>query len=207
MQANCPHCSNKIVIDDARVPDRPFSVKCPKCSNAVKFPGRQAAGEDTSAAPPPPPAPMGPIAGEGERALLSLPDSGTAGQVSQMLGRLGYAVDPIDDVEEGARLLEQGVYAVVVTAPIAGAAGKESLFQKALRMNMDARRKLFLVAVADNLKTADGTQAFILNADLTLNSREAGTSDRVFRNTLDEKTRVFHVFLEAKERADRAAGY
>jgi hypothetical protein len=76
-----------------------------------------------------------------------------------------------------------------------------------MRMNMEARRKLFLVAVADNLKTADGTQAFILNADLTLNSREAGTADRVFRNTLEEKTRVFHVFLEARERADRAAGY
>lgn len=207
MQANCPHCANKIVIDDARVPDRPFSVKCPKCSNAVKFPGRQAATEETAAAPPPSAAPVGPIAGEGERALLSLPDSGAAGQVSQMLGRLGYAVDPIDDIEEASRLLEQGVYTVVVTAPIAGAAGKESLFQKAMRMNMDARRRLFLVAVADTLKTADGTQAFILNADLALNSREAGTADRVFRNTLEEKTRLFRVFLEARERADRAAGY
>jgi hypothetical protein len=124
-----------------------------------------------------------------------------------MLSRLGYAVDPIDDAEEAARLLEQGVYEVVLTAPIAGAAGKESLFQKAMRMNMEARRRLFLVAVADNLKTAEGTQAFILNADLTLNSREAGTADRVFRNTLEEKQRIFHVFLEAKERADRAAGY
>ena len=206
MQANCPHCSNKIVIDDARVPDRAFSVKCPKCSNAVKFPGRQAVA-DEGAAPPPPSVPIGPIASEGDRALVSLPDSGVAGQISQMLSRLGYAIDPIDDVEEGARLLEQGVYAVVVTAPIAGGAGKESLFQKALRMNMEARRKLFLVAVADNLKTADGTQAFILNADLTLNSREAGSADRAFRNTLEEKTRAFHVYLEAKERADRAAGY
>ena len=44
MQANCPSCSHRIVIDDARVPDRPFSVKCPKCQKAVRFPGKGAAG-------------------------------------------------------------------------------------------------------------------------------------------------------------------
>jgi hypothetical protein len=31
------------VIDDARVPERPFSVKCPKCQNAVRLPGKGAA--------------------------------------------------------------------------------------------------------------------------------------------------------------------
>jgi predicted Zn finger-like uncharacterized protein len=207
MQASCPHCSNKIVIDDARVPDRPFSVKCPKCANAVKFPGRQAGADAAESAPSPPPAPVPPIAREGERALVSLGDAGLSGSIAEMLERLGYAVDPIEDVEEGSRLLDQGVYCLVVTAPVAGPAGKESLFQKAMRMSPDARRKVFLVAVADNLKTADGTQAFILNADMTLNSREAGSADRLLRNTIDERTRVFHVYLEAKERADRAAGY
>jgi predicted Zn finger-like uncharacterized protein len=44
VQANCPSCSHRIVIDDARVPDRPFSVKCPKCQKAVRFPGKGTAG-------------------------------------------------------------------------------------------------------------------------------------------------------------------
>jgi predicted Zn finger-like uncharacterized protein len=63
MQANCPQCTQRIVIDDARVPDRAFSVKCPKCQNTVKFPGRAAvaaaspapAGASTTPAVPPPP--------------------------------------------------------------------------------------------------------------------------------------------------------
>jgi len=57
MQASCPHCNQRIVIDDARVPDRAFSVKCPKCQQAVKFPGRAAAPGATpaqGAAPGPP---------------------------------------------------------------------------------------------------------------------------------------------------------
>ena len=88
MQASCPHCSNKIVIDDARVPDRPFSVKCPKCANAVKFPGRQAGADAAEAAPSPPPAPAPPIAREGERALVSLADAGLSGSIAEMLERL-----------------------------------------------------------------------------------------------------------------------
>jgi predicted Zn finger-like uncharacterized protein len=62
VQANCPQCSQKIAIDDAKVPDRPFNVRCPKCQSVVKLPGRSAAGAEAPApappAPPPSSAPM-----------------------------------------------------------------------------------------------------------------------------------------------------
>lgn len=235
MQANCPQCSNKIVIDDARVPDRAFSVKCPKCQNAVKFPGKGAAAAPPPSAPaasePPPDASASATNGEearaqmmaqlrremaltggdqahaGERALVALADRGHAGNVTLMLTRLGYHVDTIEDVQEAARLLEQGVYATVVTAPVAGAPGKESVYQKACRLNPELRRRFFLVLVADNLKSADGTQAFVLQADLTLTGRDAGTADVIFRNTQGEKQRLYQVFTDAKRRADHQAGY
>jgi predicted Zn finger-like uncharacterized protein len=233
MQAACPSCSNKIVIDDARVPDRAFSVKCPKCQNTVKFPGK-GQGSAAVAAPPPPPPPApapepaesgfnsdemraqmmaqlrremsiggGEGAHAGERALVALPDRGQAGNIALMLTRLGYAVD----MEEGARLLEQGVFQVVVTAPVAGTGAKESLYQKALRINPESRRRIFIVLVADNLKTADGTQAWVLQADLVVSSRDAATADAIFRNTLSERNRMYAVYFEAKKRADAQAGY
>jgi len=236
MQAACPSCSNKIVIDDARVPERAFSVKCPKCQNTVKFPGK-GQGAAAVAAPPPPPPPEpepasnaafnseemraqmmaqlrremalggGEAAHSGERALVALPDRGQAGNITVMLTRLGYAVDTLDDIEEGARLLDQGVFQVVVTAPVAGTGGKESLYQKALRINPEARRRLFMILVADNLKTGDGTQAWVLQADLVVSSRDAATSDAAFRNTLSERNRIYAVYFEAKKRADAQAGY
>jgi predicted Zn finger-like uncharacterized protein len=52
MQASCPNCQQKIVVDDAKVPDRAFSVKCPKCQTVVRFPGK---GQAAAAPPPPPP--------------------------------------------------------------------------------------------------------------------------------------------------------
>jgi predicted Zn finger-like uncharacterized protein len=236
MQAACPSCSNKIVIDDSRVPDRPFSVKCPKCQNTVKFPGKGAGAPTLAAAPPPAPpaeAPADAAPGfnademraqmmaqirremtpgsdgpkSGERALVALPDRGQAGNITLMLTRVGYAVDTLDDWNEGARLLEQGVYQVVVTAPVAGPQGKESLYQKALRINPESRRPIFMVLVADNLKTGDGTQAFVLQGDLVVGSKDAATADAVFRSTLAERTRVYQCYVEARKRADVAAGY
>jgi predicted Zn finger-like uncharacterized protein len=237
MQSACPSCNNKIVIDDARVPDRAFSVKCPKCQNTVKFPGKGQAAAPAAAAPATPAADPaaamgsgnfnademraqmmsqlrremsmggGEAAHDGERALVALPDRGQAGNVAMMLTRLGYGVDTLDDMEEAARLLEQGAFQIVVTAPVAGAAGKESLYQKALRINPEARRRIFMILVADNLKSGDGTQAFVLQGDLVVSSRDAATSDAVFRNTLAEKNRIYAVFHEAKKRADAAAGY
>ena len=52
MQANCPQCAQRIVVDDAKAPDRPFSVRCPKCQTLVKFPGRTLAApvDDPAAA-------------------------------------------------------------------------------------------------------------------------------------------------------------
>jgi predicted Zn finger-like uncharacterized protein len=235
MQSACPSCNNKIVIDDARVPDRAFSVKCPKCQNTVKFPGKGQAAAPTAAAPAPPGAEPAAASGSfnademrsqmmaqlrreisigggeaahaGERALVALPDRSQAGNIALMLTRLGYGVDTLDDMEEAARLLEQGAFQIVVTAPVAGAAGKESLYQKAMRINPEARRRIFVILVADNLKTADGTQAFVLQADLVVSSRDGATSDAAFRNTLAERTRIYAVFHEAKKRADAAAGY
>ncbi len=63
MQASCPQCSHTITIDDARVPDRPFGVKCPKCGSVVKLPGKAtgaAAPAAVEAAPAPGPAPVAP---------------------------------------------------------------------------------------------------------------------------------------------------
>ena len=145
MQASCPNCAQRVVVDDAKAPDRAFSVKCPKCQTPVKFAGKAAAGAPAPPAAPRPPrsrpraAPAGAMQADDMRAgmmaqlrremglapggdavtmraLVALPDAGQAAAISQTLTRQGYAVDAFDESGEAARLLEQGVYAVVVAA-------------------------------------------------------------------------------------------
>ncbi len=218
MQANCPKCANKIVIDDARVPERAFSVKCPKCQTSVKFPGKAAAS-----VPPPLPPPVPPVAAarapEPEsvapvrremsladaprtaagRALVSVGDRGQAAAVTAPLTRLGYQVDDLDGPEEGSRLIEQGVYDLVVTSR-AAAAGKESLYQRMSRLSPDSRRRVFLVLVGEDFKTGDGTQAWIAMADLVAHPRDLGAADGILAKTVEERTRLYQVYVDARKR-------
>jgi endogenous inhibitor of DNA gyrase (YacG/DUF329 family) len=153
VQANCPKCAHKVVVDDAKAPDRAFTVKCPKCQTPVKFAGKAApaAGAPAAEAAVAPGAPAAPAAGATQsedmragmmaqlrremglmpgvdtvsmRALVALADAGPAAAIAQSLGRQGYSVDTFDDSGEAVRQVEQGVYSVVVTSRATAAAGQ-----------------------------------------------------------------------------------
>jgi predicted Zn finger-like uncharacterized protein len=237
VQASCPQCAQKIVIDDARVPDRAFSVKCPKCQAVVKFPGKTAGPAATPAAGPgeappaeAPPAsagePLIPVtdevrtqlmaqlrremtlvnadAGTAGRALVALPDRSQAGALTVMLSRQGYVVDTIEDWDEAGRLVEQGVYNLVLTTK-AVTAGKENVYQRLSRLSSDNRRRLFLTLVGDEWKSGDGLQAFLSAADLVLNTRDASNADALVRSVVQERSRVYQVFTDARARHEASA--
>ena len=264
MQANCTNCQQRIVIDDAKVPDRAFSVKCPKCQTVVRFPGKGAApvvsapgtssfasnlpagaypaapptsafpaypnapAATAAAAPGPAPAPsavesatseemratmMAQIRremsiGEGKmvgRAMVALTDRAQAGAMALPLTRLGYQVDTVENAEEGARLLEQGVYDLVVATRSPAAAGRESLYQRLNRLSPERRRRIFLVIVGDEFKTGEGTQAWAVIADLVIAARDIPTADSVLLPALAERTRLYQVFVDARKRFEAAA--
>jgi len=264
VQANCTNCQQRIVIDDAKVPDRAFSVKCPKCQTVVRFPGKGAApvvsapgtssfasnlpagaypaAPPTSAFPAYPNAPAAasagapgsapaPLAaeaatseemratmmaqirremsiGEGKmvgRAMVALTDRAQAGAMALPLTRLGYQVDTVENAEEGARLLEQGVYDLVVATRSPAAAGRESLYQRLNRLSPDRRRRIFLVIVGDEFKTGEGTQAWAVIADLVIAARDIPTADSVLLPALAERTRLYQVFVDARKRFEASA--
>jgi predicted Zn finger-like uncharacterized protein len=252
LQVSCPQCSQRIAIDDAKVPDRPFSIKCPKCQTVVKLPGRTAAPPSPEPAPAESAAPAAPAHAQasapaqapapaaapkaasaptsasdeeraqvlaqirreiavtgspsGGRALVALSDRGQAGAMTAPLGRHGYHVDTLENPDEGARLLEQGLYDIVVTTRAAAGGGRESLYQRVGRFNPDARRRVFMILVGEDFKTGDGTQAWAAAADLVLNPRDVANVDTLLLNTLGERTRLFQTFLDARRRFEESAG-
>ena len=111
--------------------------------------------------------------------------------------------DDVEDVEEGASLLEQGAYALALTARSAGGAGTpETLAQRILRLTPDSRRRVFVVLMDDGFATGDGAQAWAVQADLVVNSREVDSCDGVIRATLQEKERLYQPYLDAGRRIE-----
>jgi predicted Zn finger-like uncharacterized protein len=230
VQAQCPLCSTRIQIDDAKVPDRPFKVRCPKCQAMISLPGRAPEGTapDPAAAapeppsapapapapapatpPPPPPPPSAASVARRERleggtndALVALTGP-VAPQVQQALARLGYSVDSVEDVEEGARLLEQGVYEVAVTERTVSEPGKpETLARRMLRLPIDARRRVFVILVGEEFRTADGTQAWAAQADLVVHPVDAGRCEHLIRSAMAERKRLYQPFVDAARRIE-----
>jgi predicted Zn finger-like uncharacterized protein len=229
VQAPCPSCANRIVVDDSRVPDRAFSVRCPKCQTMVKFPGRAAGapgpGEaaragDAEAAPAR--AGGAPAENIGEQlmahlrrelaesgrakgqVLVALADRSLAGALTLPLSRIGYAAETMESPDDAARALEQGLYDVVITSRDGGGASSrgETLVQRVARLSPDVRRTLFLVLVGDEFRTGDGTQAFTVMADLVVHPKDAGSVEPVLLTSIAERNRMYQAFLDTKKRHD-----
>jgi predicted Zn finger-like uncharacterized protein len=67
VQTSCPNCSNRLVVDDAKVPATPFMLKCPKCQGMVKLPGKGAQAAPAGAPASPAQAPPAPSASAAAR--------------------------------------------------------------------------------------------------------------------------------------------
>lgn len=221
MQSSCPSCGNRIVVDDSRVPDRPFTVKCPKCQTMVKFAGRAAAGPAMDA--PAPGEATAPSMGEQSIAhlrreladsgrakgqvLVALSDRTLAGALTAPLSRIGYASEALDNPDDAARRLEQGLYDVVITTRQGGgtSARGETLFQRIGRLTPETRRSIFLVLVGEEFHTGDATQAFANMADLVVHPKDAATVEPVLLSSIAERTRLYQAYLDAKKRHDSTA--
>lgn len=216
MQATCSSCQNVVTVDESnpKLPEGPFSVKCPKCQTPVRFPGRGAAKSAKPAeapkpapapaqAPAPTAAPLKPTALPGERALVALDDARTAGELAKSLARLGYEVDIVADVD-GVRMLDTAGHVIVAMARTVAESGAFTCYQRLFLLNSDLRRGFFLILVGDEYTTGDGVQAFVVHGDLVLASADAGNCEAVVRERLIERGRLFRVFVETKRKHEAA---
>lgn len=218
MQTNCPQCSNRLVLDDAKVPDTPFMLKCPKCQATVKLPGKNGTGEApqppaAQAQPAPaqtaapnnsaiaPPAPLRPpSAPQIGTALISVPTGEQAESLGTMLGKLGFASEGLDpQLEEKILRLQQGEYPVVATSRN-GVPEEKNLYRIVCALSPEIRRRVFLVLVGDEFKSGEGTQAFAVLADLVINTNDAANGERLVARTMIERRRVYQTFWDAEDR-------
>lgn len=226
MQANCQNCGSRIMVDDSRVPDRPFSVKCPKCQTMAKFPGKAALAASAEPAEAPEPArPQSHLMETmGEQALahlrseltesgrmkglvlVAVGDAALGTAVCAPLIRLGFTSEALDNPDDATRRLEQGIFDVVITGRTGGASSRgETLYQRIGRLTPDARRAIFLILVGDEYNSGDGTQAFAHLADLVVNPRDVAAIEPVMLTCIAERNRLYQIFLQTRKRHEAAA--
>jgi predicted Zn finger-like uncharacterized protein len=139
--------------------------------------------------------------GPRRKVLVALPDRSLAGALTQPLTRLGYTAEVLDTPEEGGRMIEEGIFEVVFAGRASAVPGhSETLYERITRLPPAARRRIFLVLVGDEYKTGDGTQAFVVQADLVVNPRDAAGVEAPLRNSMAERGRLYQAFNDAHRR-------
>jgi hypothetical protein len=159
---------------------------------------------------PPPPPPSAAAVARRERAaesqndaIIALAAGPATTALQQALVGLGFNVDAVDDVEEGVRLVEQGVYEIAVTARAPAEPGRpETLAQRLMRLPADARRGLFVILVGEEFRTADGTQAWVAQADLVVHPNDASRCEHLIRSTLSERKRLYQPLVDARRKIE-----
>lgn len=130
---------------------------------------------------------------------MAFPSADLAAAMAGVLGRLGFAVEQLDSADDKMVRLQQGDYAVVVSARN-GVPEDRNVYRMIQTMPLEIRRRLFLVLVGDDVQTGEGSQAFALLADLVVQSKDAPSCDRLLAQTLHERKRVYQTFWDAEDR-------
>jgi hypothetical protein len=206
----CPHCKEKVAVDKRRLlASQAGAAPQPPASTAPAPPAESAAAAAAPAQAPaetamPPSAdrrfarlpadatfPSGIILGEDEAAIV---------RVQEALSELGSEVELVGSADEARQIIvteypELCVYvggqvAPPPNGPMAPLTGLPPSF----------RRRLFLVLVSENLKTLDGTSAFLYEVNMILGTRDLEQLGAALYSGIEYHERLYKPYFEAAER-------
>ena len=207
----CPYCTQASRLDLSKLPDQPTYFPCPHCKEKVPVHKSELMQQQ---APPAVPELSGELpetpAAENEKRFGRIPaeasfpagivlgdDEAGIALVEEKLAILGGETERMESAE-AARLTiieEQRELCIFVAsgtpqlpyAPLAALTG----------LAPELRRDLFLVLVADGLKTLDGNAAFMYQVNLIVNRQDLEHFGAALHSGLEYHRRLYRPYLAA----------
>jgi DNA-directed RNA polymerase subunit RPC12/RpoP len=182
----CSSCQKPLSIDENKLPMREVAFPCPVCKSRLTVDRR------TLAAPPPP----GPVPGDeaienGDKALIVGVDDP---RVVEAARALGFHPVHFATAEEARNDFFQEYPQVAFLRPAQVAAPPMDEMLPLTSLNPADRRKIFLVLVAENLRTFDGNAAFLYGVDLVVSLRDIGSIRQIYGEAEAVHRREYQAF-------------
>ena len=209
VKVTCPHCERSMGLDAEKIPDRPVSYKCPGCQGRIVV-DKQKLLSGGGGPPPDPPESRDAVSPSPEpldlppgttlpHGLLVAREAALADEIRQCLEPYESRLELLESAEiaRGRVLVEPPPLVVYGTgsvekppldelAPLAGLPPRE-------------RREVFLVLVANNVKTLDGNLAFLFGVDLLVNRKDLDRLPSALWDALRYHHRLYRSFRGALE--------
>ena len=209
MDVTCDSCGAAFKIPDEKLPpNQVVSITCPKCKGKIKVDTRKSDKDIVSSE-------IGEL--EQDSSPLDLFEEGT---------RLALVLNGDDkQVNDISSVLEELSYKSIVAPSTQDAMGKLRLHHFDLiilsdgfdgqnlegspvthylnHLSMSVRRKIFLVLLSDKFNTMDNMMAFMLSANLVINSADLSKLRLILNKAIPDHEKFYKIFMDTLKEAGK----
>ena len=221
----CPSCKKKVAVDKrkllAQQPTQEVPAAAPRqpaaaAPQADATPPQPAAPAPPAAEADPPDLPAGPVivasSAPADRRFPKLPDEATfpsgiilgedddaIGEVQQTLAALGSEIERVSSADAARQMIinEQPDLCIYVGGQVLDP--PYAAMEPLAGLPSSLRRKLYLILIADNLKTLDGNSAFLYEVNMVLTKQDFPQLGAAIYSGIDYHERLYRSYLQAVE--------
>ncbi|MFQ3580734.1 MAG: zinc-ribbon domain-containing protein [Chloracidobacterium sp.] len=222
MQVVCTQCRAKFEIQEKNLPDKPFSVNCPKCrfGMTVKPPPKAAptirgapksmqvnqdaltqlvallSGQTTRNAD----GSTGSLASwQRRQTLLCLTDQAQIQQVLEKLDHNAYAPSVCEEAAKAIELMRDSQIDLVLLDPQFDSAnqGGIAVLRHVNSLPPKYRRRTYLVLISPQVKTLDTYMAFLNGVNLTVNAADVETINLILERSIRDFNELYRCYNTA----------
>lgn len=132
---------------------------------------------------------------EGTRRAL-VADNDNLERISPVLRKMQYLITAVKSHEEALRKLKFNFYdLIILNERFEGADPNNNALLKYLApLNMDVRRKMFVVLTGKNFKTLDNMTAFTKSVNMVLNDNDFSNFELILRKSMKDNETFYRLF-------------
>ncbi|MDH3976486.1 MAG: response regulator [Deltaproteobacteria bacterium] len=138
-----------------------------------------------------------------KKALICDDDKMACQIINDSVSTLGYEVDEVETIEGALKILDHSEldYSLILIDKVFpdDAEGGYKILSKIATMQIDARRKIFVVFISGEIKSGDPSAAFLSGANIIVNKQDIGQLSTIIENEMADYDKLYKIFRKCLE--------
>jgi len=209
MDVTCDSCGAAFKIPDEKLPpNQVVSITCPKCKGKIKVDTRKSDKDIVSSEIEELEQDSSPLEffEEGTRLALVLNgDDKQVNDISSVLEELSYKSIVAPSIQDAMGKLRLHHFDLIILSD--GFDGQNLEGNPATHylnhLSMSVRRKIFLVLLSDKFNTMDNMMAFMLSANLVINTADLSKLRLILNKAIPDHEKFYKIFMDTLKEAGK----